>query len=339
MSVYHFSLMLSHYMPCCCCCSLRDELLDAARDVADEDEEAAEKLSLGQALQQALEQRLSKPAEAAAGNGSADAAANGEVTAAAAADNKESKEAVKQEGDQQQQQQPEATAEAANDAAGEADAEAAASTEPNLDAAAETAADTKEQPKAEAADASGTAAGAAAEAKADAAGDAEGAGAAPKVSYTAEQLELLDWHWANLEYGCSASLTEVSLPHWNQVRPPAACKSPAAIAASLDGAACWGESVPHPTSVQLLGGSLAAGCLQASMPAVRICPPCCTVMRLAHIHDPTICWPQRLRMWVAVLTARPDYLLFTIVFCYVMHHCYHNAPLDEERSGCGIMLE
>lgn len=23
-------------------------------------------------------------------------------------------------------------------------------------------------------------------------------------------------HWANLEYGCSASLSEVSLPHWNQ---------------------------------------------------------------------------------------------------------------------------
>ena len=27
---------------------------------------------------------------------------------------------------------------------------------------------------------------------------------------------LLDWHWANLEYGCSAKLGDVSLPHWNQ---------------------------------------------------------------------------------------------------------------------------
>ncbi len=29
---------------------------------------------------------------------------------------------------------------------------------------------------------------------------------------------LLDWHWANLEYGCSARLSDVSLAHWNQVR-------------------------------------------------------------------------------------------------------------------------
>ena len=28
---------------------------------------------------------------------------------------------------------------------------------------------------------------------------------------------LLDWHWANLEYGCSARLSDVSLAHWNQV--------------------------------------------------------------------------------------------------------------------------
>ncbi|KAK3284130.1 hypothetical protein CYMTET_8205 [Cymbomonas tetramitiformis] len=27
---------------------------------------------------------------------------------------------------------------------------------------------------------------------------------------------LLDWHWAHLEYGCSAKLKEVSLEHWNQ---------------------------------------------------------------------------------------------------------------------------
>ena len=30
-------------------------------------------------------------------------------------------------------------------------------------------------------------------------------------------LRLLDWHWANLEYGCSARLKDVSLAHWNQV--------------------------------------------------------------------------------------------------------------------------
>ena len=30
------------------------------------------------------------------------------------------------------------------------------------------------------------------------------------------ERRLLDWHWANLEYGCSASLNDVSLPHWNQ---------------------------------------------------------------------------------------------------------------------------
>jgi lysine-specific histone demethylase 1 len=27
---------------------------------------------------------------------------------------------------------------------------------------------------------------------------------------------ILSRHWANLEYGCSASLSQVSLPHWNQ---------------------------------------------------------------------------------------------------------------------------
>lgn len=30
------------------------------------------------------------------------------------------------------------------------------------------------------------------------------------------ERRLLDWHWANLEYGCSASLNDISLPHWNQ---------------------------------------------------------------------------------------------------------------------------
>ena len=33
---------------------------------------------------------------------------------------------------------------------------------------------------------------------------------------TNEERRLLDWHWANLEYGCSAKLSQVSLAHWNQ---------------------------------------------------------------------------------------------------------------------------
>ncbi|PRW44477.1 lysine-specific histone demethylase 1-like protein 3 isoform A [Chlorella sorokiniana] len=33
---------------------------------------------------------------------------------------------------------------------------------------------------------------------------------------TADHRRLLHWHWANLEYGCSARLEEVSAPHWNQ---------------------------------------------------------------------------------------------------------------------------
>lgn len=31
-----------------------------------------------------------------------------------------------------------------------------------------------------------------------------------------EQRQVLEWHWANLEYGCSAELDEVSLRDWNQ---------------------------------------------------------------------------------------------------------------------------
>lgn len=33
---------------------------------------------------------------------------------------------------------------------------------------------------------------------------------------TKDHLRLLHWHWANLEYGCSASLSEISGLHWNQ---------------------------------------------------------------------------------------------------------------------------
>ena len=34
--------------------------------------------------------------------------------------------------------------------------------------------------------------------------------------FSKDDKRLLDWHWANLEYGCSAKLGDVSLPHWNQ---------------------------------------------------------------------------------------------------------------------------
>ncbi|WIA28969.1 hypothetical protein OEZ86_011504 [Tetradesmus obliquus] len=191
--------------------SLRDELLDAAREVADEDEAAAEKMSLGEALQQAFDKRLHKPAAAAA-NGSTDAVVNGDAKPAAA-EEQEGKEPVKQEADGQQQQ-PDATTESKEDTAGEAGADAAAAVEPKAEPKPDAAADPAEQPKgAGTADANGTVAAAGETGKSAAA--SEGA-AAKQASYTAEQLELLDWHWANLEYGCSAALTEVSLPHWNQ---------------------------------------------------------------------------------------------------------------------------
>ena len=35
-------------------------------------------------------------------------------------------------------------------------------------------------------------------------------------AFSKDDKRLLDWHWANLEYGCSAKLGDVSLPHWNQ---------------------------------------------------------------------------------------------------------------------------
>lgn len=36
---------------------------------------------------------------------------------------------------------------------------------------------------------------------------------------TPEERRVLDWHYANLEYGCAAPLGLVSLPHWNQDDP------------------------------------------------------------------------------------------------------------------------
>ncbi|KAJ8772639.1 hypothetical protein K2173_027816 [Erythroxylum novogranatense] len=49
-----------------------------------------------------------------------------------------------------------------------------------------------------------------------------GGGGDPDKSYFEEgvlsplERRVMDWHFANLEYGCAALLKEVSLPHWNQ---------------------------------------------------------------------------------------------------------------------------
>ena len=37
-----------------------------------------------------------------------------------------------------------------------------------------------------------------------------------KETLSASDRRLLGWHWANLEYGCSAPLSKVSMAHWNQ---------------------------------------------------------------------------------------------------------------------------
>jgi len=37
-----------------------------------------------------------------------------------------------------------------------------------------------------------------------------------KETLSAEDRRALGWHWANLEYGCSAPLSKISMAHWNQ---------------------------------------------------------------------------------------------------------------------------
>ena len=39
------------------------------------------------------------------------------------------------------------------------------------------------------------------------------------MTLTARERRLLGWHWANLEYGCSAPLSKISMAHWNQDEP------------------------------------------------------------------------------------------------------------------------
>ena len=64
------------------------------------------------------------------------------------------------------------------------------------------------------------------DAAADAGAGADGAGEGEedgekreKVTLTARERRLLGWHWANLEYGCSAPLSKISMAHWNQDEP------------------------------------------------------------------------------------------------------------------------
>jgi len=60
----------------------------------------------------------------------------------------------------------------------------------------------------------------AAAAAADGAGEGEEDGEKrEKVTLTARERRLLGWHWANLEYGCSAPLSKISMAHWNQDEP------------------------------------------------------------------------------------------------------------------------
>ena len=41
-------------------------------------------------------------------------------------------------------------------------------------------------------------------------------GSVDEQSLTQLERRIMDWHFANLEYGCAAELNEVSLPYWNQ---------------------------------------------------------------------------------------------------------------------------
>ena len=185
--------------------ALRDKLLDVAGERVEEEGEAkVVKESLGAALEKALEEYQAKAAAAAAAAaaGAAGVKEGAEAAAAVAAEDsaaggaegglKEVKDEVKKE-------------EAAAAAAGKGDVGGKEGGEEKQeegvkDEKMEDAGDSKE---------AGAAGGGAAE---EVSGDSEG----PPEVPTAEMLQLLNWHWANLEYGCSAPLAEVSLPYWNQ---------------------------------------------------------------------------------------------------------------------------
>lgn len=47
-------------------------------------------------------------------------------------------------------------------------------------------------------------------------GTTPAAAAALPAKLSADHLRVLNWHWANLEYGCSAPLNALSAEHWNQ---------------------------------------------------------------------------------------------------------------------------
>ncbi|KAF8072835.1 LDL3 [Scenedesmus sp. PABB004] len=196
---------------------LRDDLMDAAQREADGDPAAAATQSLGAALERALEQRMRPPQAPPPAN--------------------EQQPEPKQEPEQQPpEQQPEQPLEQPQPEQPEQPAQqlpeqeqpavkqeqaAGAAQQPGADAAApaEGAGEVKLEPKPEAEPAAeqpkaeGAAGAGAAAAAEGAGGEARPPAAAPP---TPEMLELLDWHWANLEYGCSAPLSAVSLPNWHQ---------------------------------------------------------------------------------------------------------------------------
>ncbi len=228
---------------CCCLHRLRDELLDAARErveVLGMDAVAEE--SLGHALEAVLQQRLKKQAapvaDAPVGDGDV---ADGQMAAAAAPGDAAG-------AGTNAAQAPDAPAAGAL-ATGAAEA-ASAGPEAAQAGASSMDVDVKPQDPAQqpggtaledrvaakggsaaphaastAAQSTGTADAAATTTAAQAASSADAAaaagGAAPSATQplqhvTPDMLHVLDWHWANLEYGCSARLAEVSLAHWNQ---------------------------------------------------------------------------------------------------------------------------
>jgi hypothetical protein len=166
---------------------LRDGLLDAARarvDAADDPKDMLHS-SLGGALREELDLWRAKGAAAAAAAATG-AGGDADMADANGAGVKEEAGAAKPEG---------GDAEMADAPPADAKPEAA-------DAKPE-AADAKPEAQPEAGESKAT--DAKAEAKAKAKADAAAGG-----EVTDDMLRVLDWHWANLEYGCSACLDDVS---------------------------------------------------------------------------------------------------------------------------------
>eukprot|EP00878_Enallax_costatus_P019801 GHUV01020904.1.p1 GENE.GHUV01020904.1~~GHUV01020904.1.p1 ORF type:complete len:1234 (+),score=527.47 GHUV01020904.1:96-3797(+) len=175
---------------------LRDALLDDTEEF--EEHDGADDMSLGQALQQALVQRLKAAAATAAKaapHGGAAATANGEgpqqQSGAAVEQQRQESEQPAANGTEQQQEQDVQSKHQQQEQAASQSISPRKQLPPGL------------EPKSEAD-------------KQQSFAELVAAAAAGTTPITQEMLELLDWHWANLEYGCSASLDKVSLPNWNQ---------------------------------------------------------------------------------------------------------------------------